>query len=152
MRIVLDAPVLIRAHRRAKSRAKRLLDSLLEGGHRLVLSNELIAETVKVLRYPRFKQIYRLSDADLLEYTQYLQSLADLVILDPHYAVSVLRDPKDMHVLQTAECGAADVLCTNDGDFGEDPAVIAYCRSKGIDVYDESSLLARLLREPSKTQ
>ena len=140
---------MIRAHNRSQTRARRLLYALLESSHTLVLSNEIIAEVIKVLRYPHFRNLYGLTEADLLEYAQYLQSIADLVILDPQYLVPVLRDPTDMHVLQTAERGEADVLCTSDGDFCNDERVISYRLSRGIEICSEASLLSRLVRTPS---
>jgi putative PIN family toxin of toxin-antitoxin system len=146
LKIVTDATVLIRAHKQSRALARRLLHEILERGHRLVLSNEMIAETVKVLRYPRFQDLYGLTEADLLEYTQYLQSAADIVVLDPQYSAPALRDPRDAHVLQTAERGEADVLCTHDGDFYEE-GVLSFCISRGIEVCTETTLLARLIRQ-----
>jgi leucyl aminopeptidase (aminopeptidase T) len=70
VKIVLDATVLIRAHNRSKALARRLVHEILEHGHRLVLSNEMIGEVVKVLRYPDFQNLYGLTEADLLECAQ----------------------------------------------------------------------------------
>jgi predicted nuclease of predicted toxin-antitoxin system len=55
-----------------------------------------------------------------------------------------LRDANDLAILQTADRGGADILCTSDRDF-YDPAVISFCKAKGISVCDEVSLLARLI-------
>ena len=143
MRVVLDTNVLIRAHARTHTLARRLLNEIIGRGHRLILSNEIIAEVVRVLRYPKFQDLYGLTDAELLEYAQFLQSVADLAVLDIRYA-SPLRDPEDMAVLQTAERGAADVLCTHDADF-YDTAVLSFCSELGIIVCDEVTLAARLL-------
>ena len=143
MKIVLDATVLIRAHNRSRALARRLLHEIPERGHRLVLSNEMIAEVTRVLRYPHFQDLYGLTDADLLPYAQWLQSVADIVILDPRYRAPFLRDPNDADVLQTAEHGEADVLCTHDSDF-YDPAVVSYCATRGIEVCTETALLERL--------
>lgn len=115
---------------------------MLESGHRLVVSNELVAEVIRVLRNPKFQHLFSLTDAELLEYAQLLQGLAEVVMLDGRY-VAPLRDPSDLVVLQTAERGRADVLCSNDGDF-HDPAVVAFCAARGIEVCDEAALLARL--------
>ncbi len=60
-----------------------------------------------MLRYPNFQNLYGLSEADLLDYAQFLQSASDIVILDPHHRAPFLRDPNDAHVLQTAERGEA---------------------------------------------
>ena len=75
-----------------------MLYALLESGHTLVLSNEMIVEVIRVLRYPHFQTLYGLTEEELLEYAQYLQTMADLVICDPQYRAPVLRDPGEMHV------------------------------------------------------
>jgi predicted nucleic acid-binding protein len=93
VKIVLDATVLIRAHNRSKAIARRLLRDILESGHRLVLSNEMITEVVRVLRYPHFQELYGLTDADLLEYVQFLQDASDIVILDAQYRAPFMSDP-----------------------------------------------------------
>ena len=64
--------------------------------------------------------------------------------LDPHYRAP-LRDPNDLIVLQTAERGEADILCTDDGDF-YDPVILSYCAARGIEVGDELTPLERLVR------
>ncbi len=113
MRVVLDTNALIRAHGRTSTQARILLEELLRADHELITSNELLAEVTKVLRYPRFQALYGLSEADLLDYTQLLQSVSQVVILDSSYRAP-LRDPNDLIVLQTAERGEADILCTNE--------------------------------------
>jgi putative PIN family toxin of toxin-antitoxin system len=143
VKIVADATVLIRAHNRSKAIARRLLHDILERGHRLVLSNEMINEVIRVLRYPHFQNLYGLSEADLLEYAQFLQEVSDIVILDPQYRAPFMRDPNDTDVLQTAECGEADILCTHDGDF-YDEAVLSFCATRGIEVCTEKTLVVRL--------
>jgi len=119
-----------------------VLEELLRAGHELITSNELLAEVTKVLRYPRFQALFGITEADLLDYTQFLQSVSEVVILNPSYRAP-LRDPNDLIVLQTAERGEADILCTNDGDF-YDPTILSYCTARGIEVCDESTLLERL--------
>ena len=104
----------------------------------------MLAEATRVPRYPRFQALHGLSDADLLDYIQFLQSISHLVVPDPQYRAP-LRDPNDLIVLQTAERGEADILCTGDGDF-YDPIILSYCAARGIEVCDESTLLERLAR------
>jgi putative PIN family toxin of toxin-antitoxin system len=123
--------------------ARQLLVRLLAQSHTLVLSNEIIVEVIKVLRYPKFQSLYGLKESDLLEYSQLLQSVSGIVILDSQYSAP-LRDANDLAVLQTADRGSADVLCTSDSDF-YDKAVRVFCEARGIDVCDELSLLARLI-------
>jgi putative PIN family toxin of toxin-antitoxin system len=142
LRVVLDTNVLIRAHGRRQSIARELLVRLLERSHTVVLSNEIIVEVTKVLRYPKFQSLYRMAESDLLEYSQFLQDVAEMIVLDSRY-LAPLRDANDLAVLQTADRGQADILCTNDGDF-YDSAVISFCEARGIGVCDEVSLLAGL--------
>lgn len=54
-----------------------------------------------------------------------------------------MRDPSDLMVLQTAERGEADILCTHDADFYE-PIILSYCAARGIEVCNEFTLLERL--------
>jgi hypothetical protein len=49
----------------------------------------------------------------------------------------------DTDVLQTAERGEADILCTHDGDF-YDEAVLSFCATRGIEVCTEKTLMVRL--------
>lgn len=111
-------------------------------GHHLIISNEIVVEVIKVLRYPRFQTFYHLTESDLLEYAQFLQSASQVVILDPQY-VAPLRDPNDLIIMQTAERGEADILCTHDRDF-YDRKTLSYCAALGIEVCDERTLFLQL--------
>jgi putative PIN family toxin of toxin-antitoxin system len=137
LRVTPDANILVRAHPRSRSTGRRLIVALIEGGHTLVLSNEIIAETIKVLRYPRLQKLY--------DYAQFLRQVSQTVILGQPYHAP-LRDADDLHVLQTAERGAADVLCSEDKDF-HDAAILGHCAERGIEVCYENELLTRLVGE-----
>jgi putative PIN family toxin of toxin-antitoxin system len=142
LRIVLDTTVLVRAHPRSRSTGRKVLNALLEGRHTLLLSNEIIVETVGVLRYPRLQALHALTDDYLYDYAQFLQKVSETVVIGHPYHAP-LRDANDLDVMQTAERGEADVLCSNDGDFHE-AGIIAYCAARSIAVRDENSLLAWL--------
>jgi len=51
------------------------LAAVLEGRHTLVLSNEIIVETTRVLRYPRLQELYALTEDELYDYAQFLQKV-----------------------------------------------------------------------------
>ena len=150
MRVTLDANVLVRAHPRSRSTGRKLLVALIEGGHSLVLSNEIISETIDVLRYPRLQKRFALTDEELYTFAEFLRQASETVVLGQPY-LAPLRDPDDLHVLQTAERGAADVLCSNDEDF-QDPAVLQYCANRDILICKEDSLLAQLVGVPSEPE
>lgn len=144
MRVTPDANVLVRAHPRSRSTGRKLIAALIEGDHTLLLSDEIITETIKVLRYPRLQKRFGMTDEELYDYAQFLREVSQTVILTQSYHAP-LRDADDLHVLQTAERGGADVLCTSDKDFHDDPAVLGYCAARGIAVFYEDDLLARLI-------
>jgi putative PIN family toxin of toxin-antitoxin system len=143
LRIVLDATVLVRAHPRSSSAGRKVLAAVLDGRHTLLLSNAIIAETTKVLRYPRLQKLHALTDDQLYDYAQFLQDVSETVVINAaHHAP--LRDANDLAVMQTAERGDADILCSNDGDFHE-AGILGYCAARGIEVCNEKSLLARMI-------
>jgi hypothetical protein len=84
-----------------------------------------------------------LTEEELYDYAQFLHEVCHTAVLDTPYHAR-LRDPNDLDVMQTAERGDADVLCSNDGDF-HDAAIISFCTSRGISVFHESTLLGRLV-------
>jgi predicted nucleic acid-binding protein len=79
-----------------------VLNALLEGRHTLLLSNEIIVETIKVLRYPRLQTLHALTDDHLYDYAQFLQKVAEIVVIGHPYHAP-LRDANDLDVMQTAE-------------------------------------------------
>ncbi len=116
--------------------------AVLENRHTLLLSNEIVVETTRVLRYPRLQKLHALTEAELYDYAQFLQEVCETVqIQHPYHAP--LRDANDLDVMQTAERGGADLLCSNDGDF-HDPAAAAFCAGRGIQVCTEAALAAWL--------
>jgi hypothetical protein len=54
-----------------------------------------------------------------------------------------IRDVNDVIVMQTAIIGEADILCTNNDDFFEEPAT-EYLKRLGIAVLDDFGLMRRL--------
>ncbi|MCC6585631.1 MAG: putative toxin-antitoxin system toxin component, PIN family [Bryobacterales bacterium] len=138
MRITLDSTILVRAFDASSESARPLLQIVLAESHELVLSNEILAETSRVLRYPRLRKRHGMSDAAIYEYTMLLSSAATMVRLDPVLVVPI-RDANDIVVMQTALVGGADVLCTTDQDFYEPPAR-EFLHAAGIDVCTDAEL------------
>jgi len=65
------------------------------------------------------------TDDQLYDYAQFLQDVSETVVIDAAYHAP-LRDANDLDVMQTAERGDADILCSNDGDFHE-AGILGYC-------------------------
>jgi putative PIN family toxin of toxin-antitoxin system len=113
--------VLVRAFQNPGGSAAAILLEISERQHDLILSNELLAEVTRVLRYPRMQRAYGYDERDVYDFAASLQQRAEIVILDQLLIVQI-RDAEDLDVLRTAVAGNADVLCTIDRDFYEWPA------------------------------
>lgn len=135
MRITPDTGVLVRMNVKATGPARRLLEVILAGPHELVLSEFLLDETARALRYPRLRNLYNLSVEDINEHIHWLRERADLVTPIVFKPV-VWADPDDDPVVYTAVAGGTEVLCTLDRDFYA-AEVVAFCRNRGIEVMNE---------------
>jgi putative PIN family toxin of toxin-antitoxin system len=142
VKIVLDNTILVRANERSHGLARELLINIVGGDHRLLLSNEMLHELARVLRYPRLLKFYGLTEDMVFDYVTFLRRSSEIVALDPLVAAPI-RDVNDIIVMQTAIIGEAEVLCSKDEDFFEDPAGV-YLRSMGIAVLDDIALIHRL--------
>jgi putative PIN family toxin of toxin-antitoxin system len=142
VRILLDNTILVRASGARRGLARELLLQIVESQHNLLLSNEMLYELAKVLRYPRMLALHGLSEERVYDYVGFLRQAAEIVTLNPLFTAPV-RDASDIIVMQTAIVGEADVLCTRDKDFFEKPAV-EYLGKIGISVLDDIALMHRL--------
>jgi putative PIN family toxin of toxin-antitoxin system len=142
VKIVLDTTILVRANEHTHGLARELLTNIVEGEHRLLLSNEILHELARVLRYPRLQEFYGLPEDLVFDYVKFLRRSSEIVTLDPLLSVPI-RDVNDIVVMQTAIIGEAEILCTRDEDFFENPAN-EYLRKIGINVLDDITLMHRL--------
>jgi predicted nucleic acid-binding protein len=62
VKITPDSTILVRAFDDTGGLARQLLLTILDGDHILVLSSEILAETSRVLRYPRMRARHGMSD------------------------------------------------------------------------------------------
>jgi putative PIN family toxin of toxin-antitoxin system len=142
VKIVLDTTILVRATERSHGLARELLTNIVEGEHRLLLSNEMLHELARVLRYPRLRDFYGLTEDLVFDYIKLLRRSSEIVTLDP-LVIAPIRDVNDIIVMQTALIGEAEILCSNDDDFFEHPAS-EYLHKMGIAVLDDIALMHRL--------
>ena len=142
MKIVLDNTILVRAHERAHGIGRDLLTSLIESKHGLLLSNEMLHELARVLRYSRLQEFFGLTEDLIYNYIAFLRQFAEIVVLNP-LLTAPIRDLNDLMVVQTAIIGEADVICANDEDFFEKP-IAEYLSHHGISVLDDIALMERL--------
>ena len=142
MRIVVDTTILVRATEASHGPARELLLRIIEDRHTLVLSNEILYELARVLRYPRLLKLYALTEERVYEYINLLRVVAEIVPLSPLLSAP-MRDINDIVVAQTAILGEAEVLCTRDKDFYDRDAA-QFLQDAGVTVLDDIALLQRL--------
>jgi putative PIN family toxin of toxin-antitoxin system len=142
VKIVLDNTILVRAHEHTQGLGRELLTTLIESKHVLLLSNEMLYELARVLRYPRLQEFYGLTENLVFDYVAFLRRSAEIVTLNP-LLTAPIRDVNDVVVVQTAIIGEADIICTNDEDFFEKP-ITRYLANHGISVLDDKALMERL--------
>lgn len=138
MRIVLDTAILVRAHNGATGLARDLLLRIIESDHVLLISDAMLYELAKVLRYPRMIALHGLTEDRIYDYIGFLR-LTTVIIHPNPLLVTPIRDINDTVVMQTAIIGEADILCTRDQDFFEPPAE-PFLRRSGIAVLDDIAL------------
>lgn len=142
MKIVLDTTILVRAHERAHGLGRELLSSLTESKHLLLVSNEMLHELARVLRYPRLQKFYGLTEDLIYRYVAFLRRSAEIVTLNP-LLTAPIRDVNDLIVVQTAIIVEADIICTNDEDFFAAP-ITQYLSKHGISVLNDIALMERI--------
>jgi len=142
VKIVLDNTILVRAHEHAHGLGRELLTSLIESKHVPLLSNEMLHELSRVLRYRRLQEFFGLTEDLVYNYVAFLRRSAEIVTLNP-LLTAPIRDVNDLIVVQTAIIGEADIICTKDEDSFE-KTIAQYLSSHGISVLDEIALMERL--------
>jgi putative PIN family toxin of toxin-antitoxin system len=143
VRVLLDVNILVRANEKSSGPARALLLELIAGKHVLLTNAEILIELARVLRYPRLRSLFGLSEQDIYSYVQFLKSAFTLVPNSLARSRAPIGDAADVHVLEAAINGAADVICTLDSDFYL-PEVVGWCQTMGITILDDVALLSRL--------
>jgi putative PIN family toxin of toxin-antitoxin system len=142
VRIVLDTTILVRANESSQGLARQLLLEIVASRHTLPLSNEILYELARVLRYPRMQALHGLPESRIYDYIGFLREVSELVRLNPLLSIPI-RDVNDVVVVQTALIGEADVICTKDEDF-YDPGLTRFLTRVGISVMDDATLMQRM--------
>jgi uncharacterized protein len=112
----LDATVLVSAFLSRGGVSDELLHHAREGAFVVFLSEDILAEVVHTLGYPRIRRRYPYTDEDVRVFCEGLREAASLV-LTPADIPAVARDPNDDMVLATAHAARATYLITRDLDL-----------------------------------
>jgi uncharacterized protein len=110
VRAVLDPNVLIAAVISRSGTPALVLRAWLEGRFELVVSEALLTELERALRYPKLQ--YRVSDPERVDFLELLRTAA-IVAVDPTDARRVSDDPGDDYLISLAQAQQA-VLVSGD--------------------------------------
>jgi putative PIN family toxin of toxin-antitoxin system len=116
MKIVLDTNIFISGLFLPKSNAGKILNLSINGKYELCLSEELIQEIGRVLRYQKIKKRLQLDEPEIESYCFLLRFYTSLFEIK-HIKESVPKDKKDNHILATLIASNADYLITGDDDL-----------------------------------
>ena len=142
MRATCDTNILVRAAVRPAGPARAVFIELLSDDHLLLLSEHIIVEVARVLRYERVRKQADLTDEQIDAFVAELRELAEVVTV-PDEPTAVVSDPDDNMVVATAVAGQAEVICSRDRHIRH-PLVQAYCATFGIRVLTDVELLREL--------
>jgi putative PIN family toxin of toxin-antitoxin system len=146
MRVVLDTNILVRAAFSPTGPAGVVLELIRSHDHSLIVSEFILSELNRVLRYPRLLALHRFDDVAILNYVADIRALS-LVVEISDVTPVMSNDPDDDPIIATAVVGHADRLCSCDRHFRRSE-VHDYCDSFGIRVVTDLELLSEL--RPSK--
>jgi len=74
--IVLDTAILVRGQGSAKGLARDLLIRIVESDHVLLISDGMLCELTRVLRYPRMLALYGISEKRVYDFVGFLREPA----------------------------------------------------------------------------
>jgi putative PIN family toxin of toxin-antitoxin system len=110
LRFVLDVNVLVSALLSKHGAPGRLITQWLEGGFELVVSEELLAELIQTLGYPRLRE--RVPEEDATEFVELLRSTASIAP-GTSKPPPVSPDPDDDYLIALATTSAS-ILVSGD--------------------------------------
>lgn len=118
---VIDTNVVVSGvlTRQAVSPTARILDGMLAGRFRYLLSTELLAEYREVLLRPKIRRRHRLTEADVDVLLTELA--ANGIVLEPERSRKQRRKRGDEHLWELLAAGASAILVTGDQKLIEEP-------------------------------
>lgn len=116
LRVVLDTNVYISGTILARGVPFEILEAWRNHQYILITSEAVIAEIERVLRYPRIRDRYHITETDIARLTTSLRADA-LIVPDSNIADEVCSDPDDDKFLACAVVAHADHIVTGDPDL-----------------------------------
>jgi hypothetical protein len=115
IRAVVDTNVMVSAVISEHGVPRRILLAWQNEKFSMLTSARIIAEVSRVLRHPRIRETYHLTEDDIERVQQMLET--DAVVLADLYEINRSPDPEDDVFLACAVEGQADYLVSGDDDL-----------------------------------
>lgn len=121
MKVVLDANIFVSSLVNIQGNPKRIMSAWEEGAFDLLVSEPIVEEVGRVLRYPRIAKRHKQDEQAIQRFLELLKNEA--ILIEPNERLSiVLEDESDNRYLECAREGKAQYLVSGDNhllDIGE---------------------------------
>lgn len=116
MRIVLDTNVMVSAILSPRSTSAQIIRLVLDGAVNLIISHDIIDETLRVIRYPRLVKLMKKNSVALKEVEYVIDRLSAIAVVTPgKLTLNVIQDdPFDNKILACAVEGEVDFIISGD--------------------------------------
>ncbi len=137
--VLIDTNVWVSAFINRKGYPARVKEKFLKQEFEVIISTPLLKELSDVLRRPRIKNKYKITDEEINLFIEILAGTCRKVYLTND--INVCRDHKDNMVLETAIKGGAGYLVSRDDDIKKDSRLIEEMKKHGINIVSVSKFL-----------
>lgn len=139
--VLLDTNILVSALISPRSKPAKLLFYWKERRFALVISDILLQEFSEVIRRPRIKEKYKITEEEIKELEKVILDKAIFVPIPGE--LNLCRDPDDNAILETAILGKANYVVTGDKDI-KTPELVEHLARNKIKVIAVSQYLKDL--------
>lgn len=138
-RVLVDINVWVSAFINKKGFPARVKEKFLNREFDVVISTPLLKEISDVLKRPKLKKRYKITDEEISLFVEILAGVGHKVYLTDD--INLCRDKKDDMVLETAIKGKAEYLVTRDDDIKIDLELVKEMKKHGVMVLTVSKFL-----------
>ncbi len=140
--VLIDTNVWVSAFINRKGYPAKVKEKFLKRKFDVVISPPLLKELSDVLKRPRIKDVYKITDEEINLFVEILAGTGHKVYLSND--IKLCRDKKDNMVLETAIKGSADYVVTRDDDIKVDTEIKEEMKKHGIKILTVSKFLELL--------
>ncbi len=112
MKVVLDANVFVSALINSQGTPSQIINLWRAEVFELLVSEPILVEIGRVLRYPKIVQLHKLTEQKLQEFFALLRE--ESILITPTQNLQISIDEEDNHYIECAIAGMADYLVTGD--------------------------------------